>query len=229
MGAHEYETIVDDTIFFLDAYGTKGLDVRSWMKALYELQARYDTCESYRYVLPQLVRSRYLYVLPSDERGRILPCDFSSHPAKEFSAELVDRYPPDLRGERFYVVAGSPAWRALVKAGELSGPDASSPADLSIEQVVAQIVLEAEKQENRFLVRAWFPLLCFEVASRGREALSADISVQIVRRVAKKMDVLSIRDDAFNYGNLKIPPDYWVGFPAEQEATINWFLALDDV
>ena len=225
MGAHEYETIVDDTIFFLDEYGTKGLDVRSWVKALYKLQARYDTCESYTYVLPQLVRGRYLYVLPADERGEILPCDFSSHPAKEFSAKLVERYPPDLRGERFYVVAGSPAWRAVVEAGELGGPDALPPEDLSIEHVVAQIVLEAEKHENRFLVRGWFPLLCFEMASRGREALSADMNVQIVRRVAKKLDVLSIRDDIFNYGNLMIPPDDIF----EDEETVTWWLALTDV
>lgn len=225
MGAHEYETIVDDTIIFLDQHGAAGLDVRSWVKSLYELQGRYDTCESYTDVLPQLVRNRYVYVLPADDRAETLPCDFSSHPAKDLSVARAAEYPAELRGERFYVVAGSPAWRVLVELGELTGPDAIPPMNLPLEEVVARIVLEAEKHENRFLVRGWLPLLCIEMVPRGREALSADPNVQIVRRVAKKMDVLSIRDAVFDYGNLTIPPDYDFG----DGATLTWLLSLDDV
>ncbi|MEO7329517.1 MAG: hypothetical protein ABI193_13120 [Minicystis sp.] len=225
MGAHEYEFIVEHSVAFLDEHAPVGTDVRAWCKTLFTFQARWDTSPTHLRILAQLVRAAYLYVLPDDERQETLPCDFSFDPEEEGDEEFLEALPPELRKERFYVIVESPAWKALVDAGELRGPDAQPPADLPLERVVSMIAALAEKHNDAFLVREWLPLLCFEVAARGREALSKDPDVQDLRRIAKRMNVLAIKDEYFNYGNLMIPPDDIF----EHEEAVGWFLALEDV
>ena len=224
MGAHEYEFVVENAVTFLDEKALVGTDLRAWYKTLFAMQARWDTSPTHLRILGQLVRAAYLYVL-RDEVEETLPCDFSVDPEEELDEETFEALPPELQKERFYVIVESPAWKTLVDAGELKDTDAQPPAELALERVLSMIAALAEKHDNAFHVREWLPLLCFEMAARGKEALAADPDVQDFRRIAKRMNVLAIKDDYFNYGNLMIPPDDI----SDHEETFLWFIALDDV
>lgn len=146
-------------------------------------------------------------------------------PVAEWGDAFAERFPSELRRGRLYFDAGGELWRAFVDAGKLTGADAVTPQEIPIQKVAALIAREAAISGDRLLVRMWLPLLCYDLASLGRESLSADTDVQTVRRIAKAMDVLSIRSEHLEYGALQIPPDEIV----EEEGTVRWWLALDDV
>ena len=259
MADRQCEGIVENSIIFLDEYFSEenGI-IRSCIASLYTFQKRYDTSDTYFHILERLLKHRYLYVFhmtyhpeyeqyrevfqafrgwcsvhrdPGREGSKENPeIGFYVNPSEEWSAAHANKsYRPELRGGRLYCVAGSELWGAFVKAGKLTGQDAEAPIAMLIQKVVAMIAEKAAEKNERYLVRLWLKTLAFDLVDLGREALAADPDVQTFRSIAKQLDVLLMSDEEVNTGGYEIPPDYWVGFPAEQEATVNWFLALDDV
>ncbi|MFS8065248.1 MAG: hypothetical protein ACMG6S_02630 [Byssovorax sp.] len=249
--------VEDSIIFLDDRFPVGEADVRSCIAALYAFQKRYDTSDTYFHILERLLKHRYLYVFnmdehpeyeryravfqafrgwcsvyrdPAKEGGEENPeIGFYVNPSEEWGRSHADKsYRPELRGGRLYCVAGSELWAAFVKHGKLTGRDAEPPVELPLQRVVAMIAQKALEQNEPYLVRVWLPTLAFDLAEvAGREALAADPDVQAFRRIAKKMDVLSMRGEDVNSGGFELPVDYWLGY--RHEETVNWFVALDDV
>jgi hypothetical protein len=255
VSAHEYESIVEQSVTFLDQRpNAPSFDLRSCFKSLYEFQSRYDTGFTHLRVIAPLVKHGFVYAFALEDhpsyaryhrvfRGIPGYCEVLRDPTRPWDAKTnptVGRYcdpvaewgdayaeslPPELRRGRLYFDAGGELWRAFVDAGKLTGADAVPPQEIHIQTVAALIAREASSCGDRLLVRMWLPLLCYDLASLGRESLSADPDVQTVRRIAKAMDVLSIRSEHLEYGALQIPPEEIV----EEEDTVRWWLALEDV
>lgn len=255
MSAHEYELIVEQSVKFLDQRpNAPSFDLRSCFKSLYDFQSRYDTGYTHLRVVGPLVKHRFVYAFgvedhPEHDRYReafqklrgfggiyrdpTRPWDEETNPTvghycdpvEEWGDDYAETFPPELRRGRLYFDAGGELWRAFVDAGKLTGIDAVPPQEIPIQKVVALIAREAASCGDRLLVRMWLPLLCYDIAALGRESLSADPDVQTVRRIAKAMDVLSIRSEDLEYGALQIPPDDIF----EHEDTVRWWLALEDV
>lgn len=164
----------------------------------------------------QLLAARFEYAFPVNEHpdytrchhaldtndkgemGRFVyrdPCrewDADENPSVGYvhTADLSEGLPI---GRYVYFDAGGELWRRFVEAGKLTGPDAEPPKELSLAEAVAAIVLAAEKNGERELVRLWLAALFWDIGDSDLGELQRNPFVHVVRAVAKRTDALSVR------------------------------------
>ncbi|EGX61536.1 hypothetical protein SZN_02332 [Streptomyces zinciresistens K42] len=211
MSEHVIEDLVADSVGVLDAYaGVGDPRVRDWLAVLYGFESAFD-CSFTRFrVLDVLLRRRFTYRFPvhrhPDHAGRFAYFDgltqFTAlrtfdEDASGFGGDeswLEDGYvePPFL-----YCDAGTALWRRMVAAGELSGADAVPLRRTPLIEVVREVVVAAEKEQDRELIGLWYGFGCGTLLG-GPAGCPWDVeevaempAVRDVRAVVRRTDALS--------------------------------------
>jgi hypothetical protein len=267
MSMHEFEDLVEESIRLLDARcdarlaaefsgvaaATPPIDVRSFFRALYAFQDRWDTGFTHFRVIGILVKHRFAYVFDLEEhpdyprlgrgilgdegmsilRDPTRPWDaeenprvgYACDPAAKWGPAHAAEYPPELQRLRLYCDAGSELWQRFVDAGKLVGPDAIAPDDLPIAGVAARIAQEAEMVDDKNLVRGWMALLFADRMQDDLVTLQGDPSIRALREVAKRMGIVDRNKD---YGDIRVITDEDLEDMPDEDVgeKVRWWFAV---
>ena len=67
MSEHHIESIIEETIIFLDRHASNDTDLRFYFLALYDFQHEFDTSNTYFRVMDALLKHRFFYRLSLKE------------------------------------------------------------------------------------------------------------------------------------------------------------------
>ncbi|GLI07819.1 hypothetical protein YDYSG_38490 [Paenibacillus tyrfis] len=165
------------------------LDMRSIYDSLARFVGRWDASFQHFHVLAPLVKHRYTYAFPVTEhpeyerhqayfdglrkqksllRHPDREWDWETnrevgtycHPMEAWGGQYLDQIPEHLRNVgMIYFDAGSGLWQMFVDAGKLTGKDAEPPRDIPLEEIISMTLSEARKQNEKFLISIWYPLM----------------------------------------------------------------------
>jgi hypothetical protein len=258
MGRHDIEDAVDWTIEFLaNSPRSKELDCRSIFHGLYAFQDEYDTGFTHFRGIHRLVAHRFVYVFdvaehPDYERCRAnleekpeaqwvyrdpsRPWDGKDNPEVGYIfdttfldyEEVKRAVPPNCVGRKLYCDAGSELWRRFVELGRLSGADALEPRAMPIDEIVATVVREAERQGNREIIRVWFSMLFWHMEGVPLAKLRENPFVRELRAAAKRTEAAWLQSqnipDDWGWFHIPVPEDSYI--PAH---SLWWFDLETDV
>lgn len=240
MSMHEIEDLVEGSIRVLDAHTSADDDrVRDAFAKLYAFQQEFDCGFTHLRVMDILLRRRFTYRFPREQHpdyaqqreffDGLDEFAFLGPPKQAREAWNDDEFPIDTDNSddegyfdppHVYCDAGSALWRRMVAVGRLSGADAAELRRPPLIEVVEQVVVAAEKADDRTLIAMWYgfgphDLIAVPVLDELREMPA----LRHIREIVRRTDALSV-ELAYDHR----PSDDLL----ELDEVAAWWFRLDD-
>jgi len=223
MGMHEIESAVEWSVIFLDQQIKDPEELRSLFWNLYNFQAFFDTSHTHFRVADILINRRFMYQLNKEDypdyhlyQAILNGSDTSwirQHPDQEWETTFNPTVAL-LNSEDglIYFDAGSYPWRRLVSSGYYTGLDAQVPRKIPFADMVNTLFSHAQQNNDTHIARTWFSLFpqylyWTQGNSADYAALQANSTIQSMQEIAAQMDLISMTDDEWDYGVLRIPTE----------------------
>lgn len=241
MGMHEFETGADIAVTVLDkSMDASTKDVRSMYYSLAKFTSQWDATLQHFHILEPLLKHRFTYAFTVQEHP-----DYEQY--REYfdglqGYEGINRVPGQewdgkenpqvaIFKEVLYFDAGGELWRRFVDVGKLTGEDAIAPKEITVEEIIALVVTEAQQQNDTAAISYWYPLITTITMLRPVSATDLQQNPHLVKIREIVIATEAYKKD-FNYGATRLPSsvnlmnefEEW-GMPQDLVPFFNWWYA----
>ncbi len=169
MSMHEIEGLIEDSVHLIDKAVMQDSVKRDFLFNLYRFQARYDTGYTHFRCMEVLLRWKFTYRIP-----------ISLHPDFEKEKPYFEEFDvsnscwiPSRIGEKneqvyvqleagapmLYPDAGSYFWQRLCEENSIPATQQKTPNTFKESYLIGQLLRQAQRQENKLLLRDWYALV----------------------------------------------------------------------